>query len=264
MSETIETAPVEPEAPAPVETAAPEPVETATETTDPVEPEPEVAAEPEKPADPPWKDTRIQQLSREKGDLARERDLIRRERDELRAAYEAAKAGLPADAAGLTAAQIDERATQIATEALTARDSATKNEKFVATGRTAFPDFDARCAVVAGAGALDRPAFMDIIRDMDEDGPRVVAHLADNIGDAQRILSMQPLSMALALSKMSTALAVAAAKKPDPPALSKAPRPIAPVGGTTVSAGDIMDDNMSMAEWVKLREKGIKAKAAAR
>jgi hypothetical protein len=239
---------LEPEPPPPEPAATPEPDAKAPDPAPEADPEPEAP----KPAEPPkWQQTRIDQLSREKGELARARDLALREAQEAREALAAALAGKPPDTTQLTAAQIRQEAERIAAETLAGREVVAKNERFITTGRAEFPEFDQRCNVVASIGALDKPEFMAVIREMD-DGPKVVMHLADHADETARILALPPHAMALALAKISRTLEAPAPKAVAP---SKVPKPIAPVGGVTQGSPDIFDEGLSMKDWNALMDK---------
>lgn len=249
----------EPEKPAP----KPEPAEEPAGDDTTAGADAEAAPEGEKPeaedatAEPKtgtrrWERNRINQLSREKGDIARERDLLAKERDDLRAANEALKEGKPVDATALTATQIRQQAEEIAAATLAARDQAIRNDAFLKAGKTAFTDFDERCAVVASVAnsisETKRFELMAIIGEM-EDGPKVVAHLADNVDEAAALLAKPPHLMALALAKVEKSLAPPPAAAAPVKPVSKAPKPITPVGGQTVGAFDPYDETTSMKDW---------------
>lgn len=238
-------APPEPE----VETATEEP-EAATETAAEETPE-ETPAEPEKPVESPYMRKRIDQLNREKGDAERRAQLAETRLAETQAALEAARAGNPTDTTQLTAAQIEALAEQRAEQKVSAREQAARNESFVKAGNAEFKDFNDRCAVVAEVAdtihTSKRFELMAVIGAM-EDGPRVVAHLADNAEEAARILAKPPHLMALDLARVSEGIK---AKAKPPVAVSRAPKPIAPVGGSTSAAFDPLDDSLSMEAWMR-------------
>lgn len=257
MSETVETvaAPVQ-DAPA-AETTTQEPAATTAPETTAAEPS---AQDAPKPGDEPWRKVRIEQITREKHEERRAREAAERELAEARRALEELRAGRDPDASKLNAAQIEAEARRIAMEELAAREQDAKNARFIKHGES-IPDFNERCAVVASMGATSRPEFMQIIGDMDEAGPRVVMHLADNPTEAMRILQMPPAAMGRALAVLETQLRPSA---PAPKETSKAPKPITPVGGATASSPDLFDPNISMREYIKLRDKQLKAREDAR
>ena len=262
MSETAEAPVPEVETPA---AAAPEAPQTpAPEVAAPETPDaPEASGDTPAAGDEPWRKVRIEQMARQKNDAVRERDLARRELEETRALIAELQAGRDPDRAKADAARIETEARRLAAAELAARDMDTKLGTFLDVGRKAFSDFDQRCQVVAdlGAGPKDRPEFMATIGDMGEDGPRVVMHLADNPAEVQRILSLPPHSMALALSRVEQQTRP---KPAAPKPISQAPKPVTPVSGATVNTGDIFDPNLSMAEYSRLRERQIKDRDARR
>lgn len=84
-----------------------------------------------------------------------------------------------------------------------------------------------------------------------EIGAKLAYHLGKNPTEALRIARMSPIAAARELGKIEAKLTAAA-----PTALSKAPAPIAPVGGKAKASEN--PDNMSMEDWVKWREKQLK------
>lgn len=249
----------EPEAPA----AAPEPEPEAPEEPAAAE-APEEPAEPEKPSEPPYMRKRIDQLSREKGEAERRANLAETRLAETQKALEAAQAGQPADTTKLTDDEVEARAQKRAREIVSTEQQEARNANFVKTGNAEFSDFNDRCAVVAEVADTihtnKKFELMAVIGAMD-DGPRVVAHLADNAEEAARILAKPAHLMALDLAKVSNALAAKAVKPAAP--VSKAPKPITPVGGTTTAAFDPLDDRLNMEDWNRMMDKRDAAKRKA-
>lgn len=141
---------------------------------------------------------------------------------------------------------IEQRARAIV-QAEKARD---RNQGFLTAGVKEFgqEDFTEKCNMVASMGAGDSAEFMQIITDPDivPDGHKVVAALADNPDEAQRILSLEPMKMAGALARFAST----SAPKPAAP-LSKAPAPIKTVGGSAKAATP--DDNEPYPVWLAKR-----------
>ena len=230
MSETLEAPAVAAEAPAeaPAVTEAPAVAET-TETA------PETPAEPAPTGKRDWRETRIDQLTREKHEA-------RREADRLRALVEAQ---VSQDKEGLVpVTEVEKRAQQLQE----AREFTAKLNAWGEKGQRDYKDFNARCETVAGLGLApaERPEFMAIIVDMD-DGHKLVAHLA-NHPEAAMALSKHPAhKMALELAKLSETL------RPKPTPISKAPPPVSAPTGAVKPERDVYDANLSAAEYYKLR-----------
>ncbi|MBU9403765.1 hypothetical protein KTE13_28880 [Burkholderia multivorans] len=161
-----------------------------------------------------WVQRRIDQLTREKHEEKRQRE-----------ALEARLRELQPDATTTTAQQMT--ADQIRAEAarLVAQEKfdAACNKVFDA-GKTEFPDWDASLRTFQMLGGAS-PEFLEAVTSMDA-GHKVLHHLGQNPEEAERLLSLPPLRMALELARLETTVAQA---KPAP--VSKAPAPISPVGG---------------------------------
>jgi hypothetical protein len=236
MSETIEAAPVAPVADAVASTPAPSeaaPVETPAEGTE----TPVTEAEPEPaPVKKDWKETRIDQLTREKHEA-------RREVDRYKALLEAKPTNGEAPGAGyVPETEVERRAAALVEQ----RQFADKITEWDKRGNKEFTDFGQRCATVAGLGLApnEKPAFMACIADM-PDGHKLVAYLADHPDEAMALSREPDHRMALKLSAISTTL-----NKPAP--VSRAPAPVSAVGGSVSTTPDLNDPKMSMKEWAAL------------
>jgi hypothetical protein len=91
-------------------------------------------------------------------------------------------------------------------------------------GKTEFPDWDSSLRTFQMLGGA--PAeFLEAVTAMDG-GHKVLHHLGQNPEEAERLLSLPPLRMALELARLETKVGQAKA-----PPVSNAPAPITPVGG---------------------------------
>ena len=128
-------------------------------------------------------------------------------------------------------------------------------------GRKDYQDFDDRCNTLAALGAGERPEFLQVVTDPEivPDGHKVLASLADDPQEAQRILSLPPVQMSAALVRYSENMS-----KPKSAAVSKAPTPIKPINGTA-KASDEPSDSDNEDDWFKKRQaqKAAKQKAGA-
>jgi len=252
MTEETEVAPPPVEAEATPAPAAP---------ADPAPPPELVADEPAAPPEPkkePWWEARLRQkTAQQKAAEARAAELER----EL-AAYRSAQADKPAGDVPEPAPKVAPKADDIRAEARRLLDEERRIEdtnRWVKAGNDEFKDFNEKSATLASLGATEKPEFVQALVAI-KDGHKLVPKLADDPDEAMRILALPPLKMAAELGRMAAALD-AAPKKP----ISNAPRPVAPIGGSArAAADDIADPKLSMAEWVRLREKQEKARREAR
>lgn len=199
------------------------------------EPKPVVAAiEPkaeEAPKPKPGKSLidRVGQLTREKAELKRQLEAVTKPAPVE--PVEGADTGVPKNLSPEELDRyIDERAS---IKAAQATYNARANS-LVAAGDKEFgrDDFTAKSNILWSLGVSEKPEFMQIVTDPDlmPDGHKVIAHLADNHDDALRILSLPPLQMAAALTKLGDK--ISAAPQTPQRTISNAPRPITPVDGT--------------------------------
>jgi hypothetical protein len=140
-----------------------------------------------------------------------------------------------------TDTDLDRRASQL----LDQREYDRRVNEWASAGHKEYAgDFDDRCNFLAGMGAgVD---FMKIVTDPEivTNGHRLVAELADEPEEAQRILRLPPAKMAVALAKFSDKLANPPAPAPKP--ISKVPAPVNPVGGSAQAATTLDDPDMPM------------------
>lgn len=117
----------------------------------------------------------------------------------------------------------------------------------VERGDTKYDDFDS----VVGDLKPVKPWSAAIIQA--ENGEDVAYFLGKNTKEAQRIDALDPLSQILEIGRISATLAAAPAQKPN---ISKAPKPIDPLQGTTGGAKGEPDPN-DTEKWVKWRQKQV-------
>lgn len=203
----------------PATTTAPAPgTEQSTPTEDDQKP-----AEPLKP-DP--RDRAIRQLAFE----ARE---AKRQAAEARHALEQA---VPRDpTAPPSQADLERIIEERVAQAIDLRDQQAKSEAWIAKGNVEYPDFTERCNALAAMGAGSNPAFMASIAKL-PDGQKLIAELSTNAGEADRILRMQPVDMAVELAMMSQR--IASNPTPPPRPTTQAPPPIRPITGSARAEPD--------------------------
>ena len=160
--------------------------------------------------------------------------------------------------AELKAAEKDQqRQTQLAQQEF----EATCN-KLAAEATKADKDFMKKVMVMGEEIGLIPPIMIGVLNDLEDDkgartGGAVLAYLADNTDEAEKIYTMSPAKMALQLAKISDKI-VAKTKTPPKP-LSKVPNPNAPLGGAS-KANTPLNDTMSDKEWIERRQAERKAK----
>lgn len=131
-----------------------------------------------------------------------------------------------------------------------ARRNAACNTTFE-KGVAEIPDFDdARVSLVTAFGheINTRPEFLDAITELDN-GHQVFAELGRNPAEAERILSLTPVKMALEIARMGDKLAKPATPTPKP--ISKVPAPVTPVGGTAKTTPALEDPDVDQDTWSK-------------
>lgn len=226
--------------------------ETATETTEaaPASAEAtEEAPKPEPEKKPSAVDRRIAQLTARLAAESERAAKAQRDLEALRAMT--AKEGEPNPAATPrdVEAEIIRRAEMLNAQ----REHQKATATWLKAGRTEFPDFDDKSGVLASLGAVEKPAFLEAVVAL-PNGHRLVPMLADDPDEAMRILDLPPLRMAAELGR----LAEKAGAAPKPKSVSNAPAPVAPVNGRAKREWNLSDDDIPMAEYVRLREKQIK------
>lgn len=129
-----------------------------------------------------------------------------------------------------------------------ARRNAACNATFE-KGVADIPDFDdARVSLVSAFGheINTKPEFLDAITELDN-GHQVFAELGRNPAEAERILSLSPVKMALEIARMGDKLAKPATPAPKP--ISKVPPPVTPVGGSAKTTTAIDDPDVDQETW---------------
>lgn len=131
------------------------------------------------------------------------------------------------------------------------------------TGRRDYPDFDTAVSKLVGlvdgndpVGVANYNSFLTAAMETGE-APKILHALGGDLNEASRILSLNPVRMAVELTRM--------ASRPVQE-ISRAPRPINPASTaaqaqrTSTSPDDPGSDQMSTAEWMRRREEQIAAR----
>lgn len=255
VAETPEKTLIEQDGSVPETVAIPEPPVEEPEAPvaqEPTSGEPAIEAAAEKTKRTPWYQTRIDALTRQKAE-----ERAAREATEARLALLEAAQNPPGDAPRGHTAEEYEAAVNAGIEQRLARESAQRRTKsWLDAGSKEYglEGFNEKCNVVAAMGAGDSPDFMAIVTDPDvmPEGHKVVAMLADNPDEAERILALEPRKMIAALTRFATTAATPA--KP----ISQAPRPITQVGGSAKSSAPSENDDIKV--WMEKRRADIAAR----
>lgn len=134
------------------------------------------------------------------------------------------------------------------------------NEKVageVARGRAGHQDFDQIAANLQRFGELPR-TFVQAAMATGK-GAEVMYHLGGDIAEADRILSLEPIEQAVALAALAGTI-----KAPEPPKkVTSAPPPVTPKVGSGAGRNtpSLEDNNLPIADWIKLREKSLPKRA---
>jgi hypothetical protein len=188
------------------------------------------------------------------GELTRKAREAERERDELKARLDALERGeareKPAEPEAKPAPrQQPETDVEKAAERLVEqREFNARVAKVISAGESEYDkdDFTKKCNLIADIGGQAVPDFMKIVTDSDmvADGHKVIAALAEDPEEAERVLSLNPVKMALALTKLSEKLAKPVAKQH-----SKVPAPVDPVNGAARTSSRLDDPNIPMEDF---------------
>jgi len=224
-------------------------------------PQPEPSAAPRTD----WKDRRIGELT------ARTREL-RAELERLRAGQQPPQNGqgqpqprMPNGqyAAPPDQAMIDQQIEQLANIKAANQEFNRRCNEVAEVGRRAYPDFDLQVSRLVGLVDQNDPqgvqgynAFLNAALETGE-ASKIIHALGGDLNEASRILSLNPVRMAVELTRL--------AARPMTE-LSGAPRPMNPAATaaqaqrTSISPDDPGSDQISTAEWMRQREAQLAAR----
>jgi hypothetical protein len=134
-----------------------------------------------------------------------------------------------------------EEAGRLETERFNAACNATFDKGVAAFGAD-FENAAATLSQALGDEIQRRPEFLQAITELDN-GHQVYYELSRNPEEAERLLRLPSVKMALEIAKMS-----ANVTKPAPKPISRAPAPVAPVGGVAKPSVRLEDD-IPMDQW---------------
>lgn len=243
------------ETPAPeqeLETAEPEAVEAGAEPAA----DPENPIEPEKPVErkkPSWELRRISEETNKRREAEKRISEMETELKRLRAAKTepvAAEEPATVDIEQLRAQTRDQIRQEEAINLANERFNAACNETFE-KGKALFGhDFENAADTMSkalGDEMMKHPEFLQVIVNELDNGPQVYYELSKNLEEAERILKLPTAKMILEIGRMDDKVA-----KPVVKPISKAPAPVAPVGGTPKSSHRLEDEDVPMDQFADM------------
>lgn len=170
-----------------------------------------------------------------------------------------------ADGDKFTKEDVETQAERIASQKLAQKEFDAICDKLAADGEKADEDFSKKIGVMSEDIGPIPTQMIGILGDLDNGGA-VLAHLANNVDEAEDIYKLSPARMSLKLVKLSQELAEAA--KPKPKAQSKVPPPNNPIGGGGGSNlsqiyNPEASKKMSDEEWIRKRNQDVLEKRKA-
>ena len=149
-------------------------------------------------------------------------------------------------------AEVEKRAETKAQQKQAEREFVDASNRLANAAEKLDKDFIKKIKQVAEDVAPIPGHMIGILDDLD-DGAKVLAHLADDVDEYERIINLNPTKAAVELSKIATKINA----KPEPKKLSKVPPPIEPIGGKTSGTNNdlvITDkDVKNMNEFIRKR-----------
>lgn len=192
-------------------------------------------------APPTWALKRIDTLTGRNKDLMRERDDYKRVAEEYQAKLTGPAETKAAPPVETIKAEIEAKL----------RFEASAN-RVLEDGRKTYQDFNEKLGNFAHIGAVD-PSAVAAAFDTGA-GHRVLYALAEDLDEAQRIFSLSPTKMAIEMER------IAARTAQTPEAVSKAPRPIKPIGARASAATDALREDDDIESWMRKRNEQVQRK----
>ncbi len=215
----------------------------------------------------PWVERRLGQLTAEKHEQRRAREAAEAEvvtlRERVAKLFKPDQGGeqpanpapKPEATAPLSAAEIDALVNKRAGEIESAKSFNKACDDVHERGTKEFgDDFESARKVLVSAYGEDiqsKPEFLQAIV-ANPDGHKVFYELGRNPQEAERILALAPVPMAVEISRLAASLS-----KPTGREVSSAPAPIRGIDGSARKQASLDDDDLPIDEWIALREKDL-------
>lgn len=249
--------PVEPNNLATPATSATEPAENA--NVEPETPATEPASESvetgKKGTKKPWFEGRISELANERNEAAAEAARLRTENEELRARTAAGAAGISEEEIEkIVNSRVDKKLPILDAQ----REFAQRTAGVKDYGVQQFNNFDDSLAKVNMLGQTWANAVPNLIEAVSkEEAAKIIVHLASDLDDAARIVSLSPAKQIAEFVRMGTKLTEPKPGKP----VSNAPAPISTVNTAHANpAAKTVDKAVDAADHHKIRMAERKAK----
>jgi hypothetical protein len=161
----------------------------------------------------------------------------------------------------LTEEEVERRSEIKAAEKQAQREFTTACNRLADEGNKIDKEFDDKIKSMADDIGLIPSQMIGILDDLEDDkgirmGGKVLAYLANNVDDAERIYSLSPAKMAIELAKLSNKLV----EKPKPKPISKVPEPNEGVGGNARIPTMTLTGKESMEDFVRIRAQQAEAR----
>lgn len=222
-----------------------EPQDDQNKATDQSPPEDAKPEEQDKPKKTAWYTRVIAREAAEKREAKREADLLKGQNAMLLQELANKNGGSDVKTSpSLAQAEIE----RLAEEKANIRDFNKACNRIAEEGNDEFEDFDASVSTLQQIGG-NYKSLLEITTEL-TDGHRVLYHLGKDPEEAERLLSLPPTKMAMAVAKLETKLSKESAKT-----VSDAPSPITPIKAKASKSFDPNDPNADRDEWSKWREK---------
>lgn len=191
----------------------------------------------------------------------RKQDRVQKRIDKLSAETKAAKEALRLATEKLAALEADNKdglmtkdemqveAKKLADQEIAQRDFVNACNKLADDAAKIDKTFDTKIKAVAEEAGPIPSVMIGILNDLDNGGS-ILNHLASDIDEYERVISLPPTKMALELAKLSTKLTK---QKPGPKPISKMPPPNERLGGKASRNDLVLRDDEPMSDWVAKR-----------
>jgi hypothetical protein len=196
----------------------------------------------------------VEKLERTIARLQKRLDKETGNKKDLQKELNAAKLSLEAT---FTEADVQTRAEQIAAEKVLQKEFTNACNKLAAEATKIDKQFDKKVKVMGEDIGAIPSAMIGILEDLDNGGA-ILAHLVNNVDEAEEIYSLSLAKMSLRLSKLSEKLLTKPKKD-----ISKVPAPNEPVSPSSKTS-TVLRDNEPMEDWVKKRNAQVEERRKAR
>lgn len=178
------------------------------------------------------------------------------ELERLRQQYENAQALLQKGEEAPRGTQSEVDIDRAVNERLAQREFDSRRQALISEGAKEYgrEGWAEKTEVLHGLGATQNAAFMQALVEL-PNASKLVAHLADDTDELLTLLNKTPVQMAAAMGRMAAAMPADTSSRTSEKPLSSAPRPVKQVTAPAVVKEPTAYDEMSMADYVKLRAK---------